>query len=80
MVNHKQVYCKHFGYGEQDTILCENCGRRFSHVHHLVFRSQGGTDDIENLMGLCHICHEKAHVYPDFNEELKVIHLNYLNQ
>lgn len=29
------------------------------HVHHIIPRSEGGTDDDENLITLCHICHRK---------------------
>jgi len=69
----------HFGYGEQDTILCENCGwKRCSDVHHLVFRSQGGDNSIRNLMGLCRDCHDEAHKSKSFNEKLKLIHLRKL--
>ena len=31
------------------------------HVHHVVFRSNGGTDSPENLIVLCSDCHEKLH-------------------
>lgn len=65
---------KHLGYGIDDFIPCENCGDRASDVHHLVFRSQGGTNEIENLMGLCRECHNEAHNSVSYNEKLKIIH------
>ena len=41
---------------------CENeCGRFGVHVHHKVFRSQGGGDVPENLSWLCGVCHVAAH-------------------
>lgn len=41
---------------------CEKCGDSKSlHVHHIVYRSKGGTDDISNLMVLCELCHIKEH-------------------
>ena len=30
--------------------------------HHIVFRSQGGTDDLSNLLTLCLRCHDAVHV------------------
>ena len=29
--------------------------------HHIVFRSQGGTDDLSNLLTLCLRCHDAVH-------------------
>jgi 5-methylcytosine-specific restriction endonuclease McrA len=29
--------------------------------HHIVFRSQGGTDDLSNLLTLCMRCHDGVH-------------------
>lgn len=52
---------KHFGYGEQDWIRCEVCSRTAVDIHHIIFRSHGGTDRIENVMALCRDCHNKAH-------------------
>lgn len=79
-ISYKKKYLKHFGYGEQDFIQCENCSASCSDVHHLKFRSLGGDDKIENLMGLCRTCHDKAHNEPDYNEYLKHIHMKRLTQ
>lgn len=39
--------------------LCEACGmRRVADVHHRKNRSQGGTWDPANLLGLCRTCHD----------------------
>lgn len=46
---------------ERDGGLCVLCGRQGAHIHHIVFRSQGGTDDMENLVTLCGECHDHAH-------------------
>ena len=52
MKKHTKVYLKHFEYGDQDFIPCENCGKAAVDVHHLIYKSHGGTDTIENLMAL----------------------------
>lgn len=31
------------------------------HVHHLLPRSKGGSDDPENLLAVCDICHARLH-------------------
>jgi 5-methylcytosine-specific restriction endonuclease McrA len=41
---------------------CDLCERRTGiHVHHKVFRSQGGADEPGNLLWLCYICHDDIH-------------------
>lgn len=49
MANYKSKYLAHLGYGEQDFIPCKICGCMAVDVHHIKFRSQGGTDDFDNL-------------------------------
>jgi hypothetical protein len=46
----------------RDGWKCRNCGFRANlHVHHIWFRSQGGPDDIWNLVTLCNACHDGVH-------------------
>ncbi|MBW1877628.1 MAG: HNH endonuclease [Deltaproteobacteria bacterium] len=52
------------GFGkvkERDRFVCQNpeCGRRSlrAHAHHLVFRSEGGSDDETNGVAVCSGCH-----------------------
>ncbi len=50
--------------------LCEMCleaGRLVpvAEVHHIKPKSEGGSDDVENLMSLCHSCHMKIHGVKD---------------
>jgi 5-methylcytosine-specific restriction endonuclease McrA len=61
MKKHTKNYMEHYGYGEQDVILCEKCGRVAVDIHHKKLKSQGGTDDIENLIAVCRTCHNKLH-------------------
>ena len=47
--------------------LCEQClkeGRMtpMEEVHHIIPVDRGGTNEVSNLMSLCHSCHEKIHV------------------
>ncbi|WP_373278546.1 HNH endonuclease [Alicyclobacillus shizuokensis] len=44
--------------------MCELCGvRRIAHLHHAIFRSQGGSGELANAIGLCLPCHEAAHAH-----------------
>ena len=61
MKKHVKIYFEHHGYGEQDIILCEQCGITANAIHHKKFKSLGGTDEIDNLIALCDDCHAKAH-------------------
>jgi 5-methylcytosine-specific restriction endonuclease McrA len=61
MKRHVKNYLKAHGYGEQDIIPCEECGGVAVDIHHKKFKSQGGTDDVENLIALCRKCHDRAH-------------------
>jgi 5-methylcytosine-specific restriction endonuclease McrA len=44
-------------------IFCQDCGRadNLDMPHHIVFRSHGGDDSMENLVLLCRVCHAKRH-------------------
>lgn len=46
---------------ERDDWQCQLCGRPASDVHHILFRSHGGSDDPRNLICLCRKCHNDAH-------------------
>ena len=65
-------YQKGFNYGyssrreavlHRDNYTCQCCGKKNCRleVHHIVFRSNGGTDDEENLITLCKECHDGVH-------------------
>lgn len=47
---------------DRDDNSCRKCGRRASiHVHHIVARQDGGSDDPDNLAVLCSACHAEWH-------------------
>lgn len=51
----KQVY-------ERDGWRCRSCHRRDCiNAHHIKFRSQGGNDELGNLVSLCVSCHRAVH-------------------
>jgi 5-methylcytosine-specific restriction endonuclease McrA len=60
-MNYKQKYFKHHGLYECDVIYCKICGKRAVNLHHIIYRSQGGTDDPSNLIPLCYQHHEGHH-------------------
>ncbi len=80
MVKHVKIYLEYFDYCQDDFIPCENCSRKAVDIHHLVFRSQLGKDEISNLMALCRDCHDIAHSSTELNNQLKRIHADYLKR
>lgn len=62
----------------RDNYVCQYCkGKHKDHkldVHHIIFRSKGGSDKQENLITLCHTCHTALHagkIKPNFKGDLK---------
>ena len=51
----------------RDNYTCQCCGKKNIRleVHHIIYRSYGGTNDEDNLITLCEDCHDKLH-----NDEL----------
>ena len=47
----------------RDRYTCQCCGKKNTRleVHHIIYRSQGGTDDENNLITLCENCHSNIH-------------------
>jgi 5-methylcytosine-specific restriction endonuclease McrA len=42
----------------RDNFQCRHCKNRNGlHPHHVTFRSQGGNDDMNNVITLCACCH-----------------------
>jgi 5-methylcytosine-specific restriction endonuclease McrA len=48
---------------ERDNHECTQCSATDPlEVHHIVYRSQGGTDELDNLTTLCEPCHTAIHI------------------
>ena len=47
----------------RDKYTCQICGKKHTRleVHHIIYRSQGGTNDEDNLITLCKDCHDALH-------------------
>ena len=74
VLKNKWLYQRGANYGfantkvfvlNRDSYTCQNCKGKTKdsrlEVHHIVFRSNGGSDESENLMTLCKTCHDKVH-------------------
>ena len=62
----------------RDNYTCQCCKGKHKdsklEVHHIVFRSQGGSDEESNLITLCHTCHKDLHsgkITPKFKGKKK---------
>lgn len=62
----------------RDNYTCQCCRGKHKdsklEVHHIIFRSQGGSDEESNLITLCHTCHKDLHggkITPKFSGKRK---------
>jgi len=50
----------------RDSYICQYCkGKKKDsklEVHHIIYRSNGGSDEEDNLITLCHTCHKCVHI------------------
>lgn len=57
--------------------MCEarlaGCEGRAAHTHHRKLRSQGGSDEPENLLRVCLACHHQIHIFPARSYELGLL-------
>jgi len=59
----------------RDQWVCQDCGEDLrdedakAEVHHITPRSEGGSDDYENLIALCRSCHGARHASKEGGEE-----------
>lgn len=74
VLKNKWLYQKGFNYGygntkayvlNRDDYTCQHCKGKTKdsglHVHHIIFKSNGGSDEKENLITLCKTCHNLLH-------------------
>ena len=57
----------------RDNFTCKECGIRMKnglHVHHVIPRRLGGSDNEDNLIILCNRCHQKHHKVNKVEEDL----------
>lgn len=59
---------------DRDNYSCQCCKKDSKknielHIHHILFRSNGGTDTKNNLVTLCKPCHDKLHKKKDAQKE-----------
>ena len=51
----------------RDNRICQVCGKeRSGQVHHIIPRSQGGTNELSNLITLCGKCHMVISPVPEW--------------
>lgn len=62
----------------RDNYTCQYCKGKHKdsklEVHHIIFRSQGGSDEESNLITLCHTCHKALHngkIRPNLSGKVK---------
>lgn len=56
----KKDYFKQLLYFH-DHPNCEVCGKKAVDCHHIIYRSEGGKSDDDNLISLCRQGHKKSH-------------------
>lgn len=63
---------------DRDNYTCQYCKGKHKdsnlEVHHIIFRNQGGSDELDNLITLCHTCHTDLHsgkISPNFSGKKK---------
>ena len=82
MIKYKDIYLEHYGLYTCDFIECEadKCHIPAVDIHHIIFKSLGGKDNIDNLIALCRRCHNLAHDKPAFNAILKELKIKEFEQ
>lgn len=74
VLKNKWLYQRGANYGfantkafalDRDNHTCQECNGKSKdnriEVHHIVFKSNGGSDEQDNLICLCKTCHDKVH-------------------
>ena len=56
---------------EQQNGKCLMCKNEIAHFHHIIPKSKGGSDTLQNQAGLCMKCHAKVHTNQNFKTRLE---------
>lgn len=76
MQKHIKNYIEYFNiFGEY--VPCEYCWSQWTDFHHMIYKSQWGKDNVENIACLCQDCHKRCHFIKDpyiQYEEIREIH------
>ena len=61
-------------------MLCKICGKTGTDKHHVIYRSQSGSNNPENLIPLCRSCHDFIHHSPNCKrkKEMKKVCYDYV--
>jgi hypothetical protein len=47
---------------QRDNYHCRHCNNTMGlHPHHIKYKSAGGSDELDNLVCLCWVCHRAVH-------------------
>ncbi len=79
MKPHVKNYLKHFDLGMDDVWYCEVCRRGHNinnnlDLHHIVYRSHGGSDEVQNIICVCRHCHDLIHNGDISKKDIQLIH------
>ena len=61
MARYVDNYHKAHGLILGDWIGCAICNKTSDWIHHIIYRSQGGSDEAANLIALCDYHHKCSH-------------------
>lgn len=61
--NQERLFKSRYKFYKENTDRCERCGWNLSScdIHHIIPKSDGGTNNRSNLIVLCPNCHRLAH-------------------
>jgi 5-methylcytosine-specific restriction endonuclease McrA len=82
-MKHISNYCKYFGIAKDDWVPSELSGTTANHFHHIIYRSQEGSDEVENIIALSDDEHKRAHFLKQpylHKEELQEAHNIFMEQ
>ena len=71
-MNYKEVYRRFFGFCVNEYVPSEISGGVAVDIHHITPRSQGGKDNIENLMAVTRGEHRLIHDVGHYTKEFLV--------